>query len=123
MSTTIWWIRRDMRLSDNQALHAATAKSNQIIPVFIFDPKLLDSRYVGSKRLAFLLNGLRRLSDDLEIKGSRLIIRHGNPADQLKKLLAESGAEAIVAEEDFSPYARRRDADIPACPQQNKRPL
>lgn len=114
MTTAIWWIRRDLRLSDNQALTKALAYADQVIPVFIFDPALLNSPYVGPKRLAFLLEGLRRLEGDLQVRGSRLIIRHGKPKQELSRLLTESDASIIFAEADFSPYARRRDQDIAA---------
>jgi deoxyribodipyrimidine photo-lyase len=39
-------------------------------------------------------------------------VRRGNPREELASLLAESGAQAVFAEEDFSPYARQRDADV-----------
>ena len=77
MSTAIWWIRRDLRLSDNQALTAALAQADQVIPTFIIDPALWHSAYSGEKRLAFLLGGLRHLAADLEARGSRLLIRRG----------------------------------------------
>jgi deoxyribodipyrimidine photo-lyase len=112
MTTAIWWIRRDLRLTDNQALNAALSHAEQIVPVFILDLSLLSSLYVGPKRLAFLLEGLRRLDSDLQARGSYLVVRRGDPRDELDALLAETGAEDIFAEEDFSPYARRRDAHI-----------
>ncbi len=112
MTTAIWWIRRDLRLTDNQALAAALEQADQVIPTFILDPNLLDSEYVGPKRLAFLWGGLRRLEADLQAAGSRLILRRGEPREELRKLLSESGASAIFAEEDVSPYARRRDDTV-----------
>lgn len=114
MTRALWWIRRDLRLTDNQALAAALKHAEQIIPVFIFDPVLLNSVYVGSKRFAFLLGGLRALDVALRTLGSRLIIRHGNPIDELTNLLSESGTEAIYAEDDYSPYAKYRDDRISA---------
>jgi deoxyribodipyrimidine photo-lyase len=112
MKTALWWIRRDVRLSDNQALAAALVHADRVIPVFVLDPTLLDSPYVGPKRVAFLLGGLRQLDEDLRTRGSRLIVRRGDPQDELAALLADSGADAIFAEEDFSPYARQRDAGV-----------
>ncbi len=112
MSTAIWWVRRDLRLTDNQALTAALAQAEQIVPVFIFDPDLLNSPYVGSKRLAFLQGGLRALDAELQDRGSRLIVRRDNPIEVLTELLSTSGADAIFAEEDFSPFARRRDKAV-----------
>lgn len=117
MSTLIalWWIRRDMRLADNQALTAALNYGAVVIPVFILDPRLLDSPYNSAKRTAFLLAGLRQLAADLELRGSHLIVRQGHPPAELQRLLAETGATRIFAEADFSPYARRRDQAVAAA--------
>ncbi len=112
MTTAIWWIRRDLRLADNQALAAALAHADRLVPVFVLDPALLDSPYVGDKRLAFLFGGLRQLDADLRARGSRLVVRHGEPLAELRALLGETGATGIFAEEDFSPYARQRDARV-----------
>lgn len=112
MTTAIWWIRRDLRLADNQALSAALARADDVLPVFVLDPGLLASPYAGDKRLAFLLEGLRRLEAYLQGRGSRLIFRRGEPRQVLARLMREAGASAIFAEEDYSPYARRRDARV-----------
>jgi len=112
MTTALWWIRRDLRLTDNQALAAALAYADGVIPVFVLDPTLLDSPNVGPKRVAFLMGGLRQLDKDLRARGSRLIVRHGDPRDELTALLAEGDAGAIFAEEDFTPYAQQRDGEV-----------
>jgi len=109
MNTAIWWIRRDLRLNDNQALENARRQATTVIPVFILDPRLLASSYVGESRLAFLLDGLRSLDASLRDRGSALIIREGDPMDALVALREETGAEGIFAEADISPYARHRD--------------
>ena len=79
MTTSIWWIRRDLRLTDNQALAAALAAAEQLLPVFILDPRLLASSYTGDKRTAFLFDGLRALDADLRTWNSRLLVRTGDP--------------------------------------------
>ena len=112
MTTAIWWVRRDLRLSDNGALAVALEHAEWVIPVFIMDPALLASPYVGARRTVFLLEGLRCLDSDLRARGSRLVLRQGDPQNELAALQAESGADLIFAEEDVSPYARRRDARI-----------
>ncbi len=112
MSTTIWWIRRDLRLADNEALSAAVAQSEKVLPVFILDPRLLNSPYASTQRIAFLFAALRSLDQDLLQLGSRLVIRKGEPVESLSTLMSESGATYIIAEEDISPYARRRDAQV-----------
>ena len=110
MSTAIWWIRRDLRLDDNPALHAALQGGNQVIPLFILDPLLLKQPAPGRK--AFLSAGLRRLGADLQRLGSRLVVRAGSPLQVLRQVVSESGAGQIFAIEDYSPYALRRDEEI-----------
>ncbi|MFN8446634.1 MAG: deoxyribodipyrimidine photo-lyase [Caldilineaceae bacterium] len=112
MSTSIWWIRRDLRLSDAPALQAALQAADQTLPVFILDPKLLHSSYVGEKRTAFLFDGLRALDQDLRQVGSHLIICSGDPATELTTLCGEHNVTAIYAEADVSPYARQRDERV-----------
>ncbi len=112
METAIWWIRRDLRLSDNQALRQALDDHGAVVPLFILDPILLDSPYVGAKRRAFLFDGLRALDKSLRSRGSRLVIRRGEPASVLATLTDETGASEIYAEADISPYARQRDARV-----------
>ena len=69
----------------------------------------------GAKRLAFLYGGLRALDADLQARGSRLIVRRGDPLAVLTALRAETDAAAIYAETDYSPYARRRGAALAAA--------
>ncbi len=109
MSVHIWWIRRDLRLHDNPALEQA-ARAAQLVPLFILDPHLLSQE--APARQAFLFSGLRSLDAALRARGSRLILRRGQPLDVLRQVAAESGAQAIFALEDYSPYARRRDAQV-----------
>lgn len=114
MPAAIWWIRRDLRLADNAALHSAL-QAEAVIPLFILDPALLErSRWhtVADMRRAFLFGGLRSLDAALRERGSRLIVRAGNPLDVLRQVMAETNAAAIYAEEDYSPYAVKRDAAI-----------
>jgi deoxyribodipyrimidine photo-lyase len=112
MTTAIWWIRRDLRLSDNQALTSALSQAEVVIPVFILDPKLLASPYTSQQRLAFLFDGLRSLDSDLHRRGSNLIVREGDPLEVLHTICGETDADGIFAEADVSPYARRRDAIV-----------
>ena len=114
MTSAIWWVRRDLRLNDNDALSAALAHGGHVVPVFVLDPTLLAAPDISEKRLAFLLGGLRSLDADLRARGSRLIVRRGDPAVELARLVAETGAEALYAEADPWPYGRRRDATIAA---------
>jgi len=112
VSSVIWWIRRDLRLSDNPALQAAVASTQAVIPVFILDAILINSPNSSEKRLGFLWTGLYQLNQDLQARGSQLIVRSGPPAKALKELIIENDVKLIFAEADYSPYARKRDDQI-----------
>lgn len=107
--TSLWWIRRDVRLSDNPALRAAL-KQGAVIPVFILDPHLLER--TPARRQGFLFGGLAELDAELNKRGCGLVIRRGRPEIELLNLIIETGAQAIYAEEDYTPYARARDERI-----------
>ena len=102
-SVAIWWIRRDLRMHDNPALHAALQNAQQVIPLFISDSNLIHSPSTASQRMAFLWEGLRSLDEELKRKSSRLILRTGKPYEILLSMLAETGARKICAQRDYSP--------------------
>ncbi len=106
--TSIWWIRRDLRLTDNAALQAAL-EAGPVSTVFILDPAFSDS---SRRRRDFLYEGLHALDRDLRERGSYLILRKGKPIQVLGQLLWETDSEVIYAEEDFTPYAGRRDEEV-----------
>jgi deoxyribodipyrimidine photo-lyase len=112
MSRTIVWFRRDLRISDHAPLHQAV-QQGEVIPVFIFDRALLHHPETGSARVAFLLESLRSLDQDLRKCGGRLILRSGDPAEVLPQLMHETQADRIHAYIDFERiYGRVRDARV-----------
>ena len=112
MATVLHWFRRDLRLNDNAALHAACAAADCVLPIFIFDPKILLADDIGAPRVAFLLACLAALEKEIEHAGGRLIVRHGPVEKELARLLHETGASALYYNRDYEPYARERDAKI-----------
>ena len=105
--TAIWWIRRDLRLDDNQALTAATESHAHVIPLFVLDETLLKNS--NSARNAFLFANLFHLDQALRQRGSRLILRRGDPIKCLVDMYHECSADAVFAERDHTPYAIKRD--------------
>lgn len=113
MPAVLWWIRRDLRLHDNPALTTALARGD-MVPVFILDPALLQGRYhrEADRRRGFLFAGLAALDAALRRKGSRLVLRQGDPAVELPRLAAEAEARVVVVAADYGDYAARRDRRV-----------
>lgn len=110
----IWWIRRDLRLADNPALAAAVGNGRAVVPLFVLDEQLLRDD-IAPKRAAFLLDGLRRLDANLRARGSRLVVRLGRPEQVVPQVAAACGAAAVYAQEDVSPFSRKRDTAVAAA--------
>ncbi len=108
----IHWFRRDLRLNDNLALDAAAQSDTPILPVFIFDPVIITSKHIGLPRLSFMLNALASLDETLQKEGSGLWLGYGDPREILPKLIQVSGAMAVYANRDYTPFAYKRDVEV-----------
>ncbi|HUO22169.1 MAG TPA: deoxyribodipyrimidine photo-lyase [Caulobacteraceae bacterium] len=106
------WFRQDLRLADNPALHAAAASGRPIIPLFILH-EASDGRPWGAASRWWLDKSLRALASDLEARGSRLILRRGDPAMIVPALAQEMGAE-VVWNRLYGQSAVARDSDLKA---------
>jgi deoxyribodipyrimidine photo-lyase len=110
----LFWHRRDLRLSDNQGLHAAFEQSKKVIGVFCLDPHLLNADDVAPARMSYMLGCLRELEASYQALGSRLLVLHGDPRSTLPTLAIALGASAVYWNRDVEPYARQRDRDVAA---------
>lgn len=111
-TTAIMWFRRDLRVRDLPAL-AAAARADHVVPVFVFDDRLMTKgRFPSATRTHFMLGCLAGLDEELRRRGARLIIRHGRPEDAIGELAKETGASEVHFTADASPFAHRRDQAV-----------
>lgn len=109
----IWWMRRDMRLSDNVALHKALSTGEPVVPVFVADPKILKVHNMGAARLNFCFDSVREIDHRLrEAKTGYVVIRHGDPLQELADVARKVGAKQLFFNRDYSPLALKRDERI-----------
>ena len=109
MSVNLVWFRRDLRLSDNPALHNATQNGKPIIPLFILDENTDNSGAAFKWRLGL---SIERLSLDLKKYDSKLILRKGNPLDVLKELSSSLGDLNIFWNRLYDEKSVKRDTEI-----------
>lgn len=110
---TIWWIRKDLRLHDNPALHFAVEKGEPIIPLYIFSPADEAEWEIGGASRWWLHESLQRLGESLKEKySSRLILRRGPSLTAIEKILRETGAKNVVWNRRYEPHAIESDSEI-----------
>ncbi|HEX5984237.1 MAG TPA: deoxyribodipyrimidine photo-lyase [Solirubrobacterales bacterium] len=108
IETAVVLFNRDLRVRDHPALVAA-ARAERTVPLFVFDERLLASRFAAPNRVAFMLEALRDLDGALRRVGGRLFVRRGDPVREAVAVAREAGAGAIHVSADWSAYARRRE--------------
>jgi len=106
------WFRRDLRADDHAALHHALRSARQVFCVFILDREILDALPRADRRVAFILDALRVLDEDLRRLGGALIVRHAVASDEIPRLAAELGVQAVFTNHDDEPPALARDARV-----------
>ena len=103
----ILWYRNDLRIHDHEALFKASEKTSEVIPVYIFDPRLFKEHELGfpktgQLRHQFLIESVKNLQENLLKIGSNLIIRTGFPEDILPQLTKEIQADEIYTSEEIT---------------------
>ncbi|HVF13365.1 MAG TPA: deoxyribodipyrimidine photo-lyase, partial [Acidimicrobiales bacterium] len=110
MSSAVLWFRRDLRLADNPALLAALESADEVVPLFVLDPRLLGAS--GAPRLAFLAGCLAELHERTD---GRLVLRTGAPAKEVEAVAREVEAAEVFVTADYGPYGARRDDAVDRC--------
>ncbi len=106
-TTAIVWFRRDLRLEDNPAFAAATEAADEVIPLLVIEPGLLDR--AGPHRRRAFLTAATALDRAIGDRGGRLHVRTGDPARVIPALAGEADVDAVFANADVSRWAQRRD--------------
>ncbi|UGV40828.1 deoxyribodipyrimidine photo-lyase [Methanococcoides orientis] len=108
---SLFVFRRDLRVDDNTALLSALEMSQEVVPCFIFDPRLSDPsrKNFNSNAFQFLLESLDDLREQLEAVGGRLYFFSGLPEDVIGNLLENAGIDAIFMNHDYTPFSFKRD--------------
>ena len=110
---SIFWFRRDLRLKDNHGLYQALESGKKVLPIFIFDEDILDLlENKSDKRVDFIVQALQTLNSFLKSKNKGIKIFKGKPLEIYKKLTENYEIEAVYCNEDYEPYAIKRDQEI-----------
>lgn len=82
----IWWVKRDFRLNDNEALFNALASNDIVLPLFLFEPLLMNGPDWGAFHTKAIGGAAESLSKNLNHFNSKLLILNSSPIDAIKEI-------------------------------------
>lgn len=113
----IYWFRNDLRLKDNQALSAAVSSADEIIPVYVFDPRQFEKTKLGFRRTSalrarFLVESVAELRENIRQKGGDLLVRTGAPEAIVAKLAEDFNADYVYTSKEVAPQETRIESSL-----------
>ena len=113
LPSVLVWFRRDLRLDDNAALHAALKASRKVWCAFVLDTEILDALpSKRDRRVEFIRESLVELNDALSVHGGGLIVVHGRAQVEIPRLATTLRVAAVFANHDYEPQALARDRAV-----------
>ena len=104
------WFKRDLRVQDHAALHAARAHG-AVLPVYVIEPELWAQPDQAARHWAFTREALESLREALAALGQPLVICRGDAVQVLADLCARHRVTRIFSHEETGngwSYARDR---------------
>ncbi len=107
----IFWFRRDLRLEDNHGLFEVLKNYKNVLPIFIFDPEILNKLPKDDARVNFIYEQLKDLNDSLDTN-QKINTYYDRPEQVFNQLVSEFPIEAVYTNHDYEPYAIVRDKAV-----------
>ncbi|WP_221390083.1 deoxyribodipyrimidine photo-lyase [Dyadobacter sp. NIV53] len=113
----VYWFRNDLRLNDNEALFAAVNTAQEVIPVYVFDPRQFENTRLGFRRTGvlraqFLIECIIDLRNRLREKGGDLLIRIGDPEKIIAQLADTYNADYVYTSKEIAPEETRIESSL-----------
>ncbi|WP_167848781.1 cryptochrome/photolyase family protein [Methanolobus halotolerans] len=111
---SLFIFRRDLRVEDNTGLREAIKSSDEVVPCFIFDPRLAnpERENFNPNAFQFLLESLEDLRQQFEAKDGKLYLFSGLPKKIIGQLVVKLDIDAVFVNHDYTPFSRKRDGSI-----------
>jgi deoxyribodipyrimidine photo-lyase len=108
----LWWVRRDLRLADNPALHAAARAGAPLLAVYVLDDETPGRWVAGGASRWWLHGSLAALADELAALGVPLVLRRGRSAGVIAGLARETRASVVLASRVYEPWALAEEQSL-----------
>ena len=101
------WFRNDLRINDNLALNSALLAPGKVIGFYCFNLSMFKMTNLGFPRIdkfraKFLLETIENLKEDLKKINVTLIIKIGDPVEELTKIISQQKIKNIFFQKEWT---------------------
>ncbi|MEH0111064.1 deoxyribodipyrimidine photo-lyase [Tersicoccus sp. MR15.9] len=111
MTTTVVWLRDDLRMADNPALRHA-ADDGDVVVLYVLDEESDGVRATGGAARWWLHHSLTALGAAVEAAGAHLVLRRGAAIDVVPAVVTEAKADAVLWNRRYGGPEREIDAAV-----------
>ncbi len=109
----VWWIKRDFRLYDNEALVRALEQYNDVLALFIIEPSLCRAPETSALHYYAWQQASNDLQAHIHELGGRFLVRVGESVDVLQSIHSSFAFSAVFShEETGSDITFQRDKQV-----------
>lgn len=97
---SVWWVKRDFRVSDNECLSRAMLNGGEVTPFFCWEPKIVDSGDYSIFHFQAQWQALEGLTEELNVRGSNIWVACGEVTNELDNLLKKYSFTHLYSHEE-----------------------
>ncbi|MEM9723019.1 MAG: deoxyribodipyrimidine photo-lyase, partial [Bacteroidota bacterium] len=86
MKCNVVWLKRDLRLRDHPPFQAAIEAGLPILPLYCFEPSLLNAKMYAPRHWRFVYESIQSLNLQLQVYGARVNVFHAELGEVLNTL-------------------------------------
>jgi len=110
---SLFWFRRDLRITDNHGLFQALNAGLPVLPIFIFDQHILEKLVDNSDaRVTFIYDQIVHLKNLIASKGGSFLVEYGDPTEIIDRITNHFKIKKLFTNKDYESYAIQRDQKI-----------
>ncbi len=93
----IHWFKRDLRLTDNEALSIACSDPRPLLLLYILEPSLEQDAHYSDRHFTFIKESLSNLNQDLAEYQTRVVCAYGEVTDVFRSIQSSYDIESLYS--------------------------
>lgn len=119
----IYWLKRDLRLEDNEALSKAIQDKNPCLCIYLFEDIILDDPHYSQRHFDFIKQSLEDINLQLKAYNTKVLVVHAEAVSFFKDLSEKLDIQSVYSHQETGLYCTyQRDLAVAECFKANSIP-